>query len=166
MIERHYLDFDVAKLWEAMCTRRELEGLSDKQMMDEINVVNNNRVPISLATVKNMVKRNNTTCQHALHMLRWLDTTPEDFLVDAQGNGSLPFSNEGRLYWNIRVLADAVNDEKEKRGLTWKQLAQDLKCSQNQVSGLHKIRYGISIHLAMKITQWLKRPSTDFIVVI
>ena len=166
MTECQYSDFDIARLWEAMCTKRESKGLSEKQMMDEINLANNNRVPMSLATVKNMVRRNNTTCQHALHMLRWLDKTPEGFLVDVQANGSIPFSDEGRLYWNIRTLAGAVNDEKEKQGLTWKQLAQELKCSQNQVSGLHKIRYGISIHLAMRITQWLKRPSTDFIVVI
>ncbi len=166
MTERQYADFDVARLWLAMCTKRESKGLSDRQMMDEIKLANNTGAPMGLATVKNMVRRNDTTCQHALHMLRWLDKTPEGFLVGAQADGPLPYSDRGRLYWNIRELGGAVHHEKEEQGLTWKQLAQELKCSQNQVSGLHRIRYGISIHLAMRITQWLRRPSTDFIVVI
>jgi hypothetical protein len=161
-----YSDFDVPKLWEALNAKRQSEGLSERQMMAEINMVNHQRVPMSLSTVKNMVRRNDTTCQHALHMLRWLDRTPESFLVGTQVNESLPFSAEGRVYWSMRALAGAVGDEREKQGLTWNQLAQVLSCSESQVSGLRKLKYGVSVHLATRITQWLKRPSSDFIVVI
>ena len=164
MIESRHSDFDVPKLWEALDAKRESKGLSEKLMMDEINTVTNAWVPMSLSTVKNMVRRNVTTCQHALHLLRWLDKTPESFLIRAQVDESLPFSAEGRLYWSMRALADAVSNEKEKRNRTWKQVAQELNCSPNQASGLSKIRYGINIHRAMKFTQWLHRPSTDFIV--
>jgi transcriptional regulator with XRE-family HTH domain len=165
MTESQHSDFDVPKLWEALDAKRESSGLSEKQMMDEINTTINAWVPMSLATVKNMVRRNVTTCQHALHLLRWLDKTPESFLIRTKVDESLPFSAEGRLYWSMRALADAVSDEKEQQSLTWNQVAQELNCTPNQVSGLRKIRYGISIHLAMRITQWLHRPSTDFIVV-
>jgi hypothetical protein len=118
MTEVQYSDFDVAMLWQAMCIKRESSGFTEKQMMDEISCVNNNHIPISLATVKNMVRRSTTTCQHALHMLRWLDQTPESFLVNSQESSQLPFSGEGRLYWNIHALAKAVSSEKEKQGIT------------------------------------------------
>jgi hypothetical protein len=166
VIEYKYSDFDFTKLWNSMNAKQESERFSEKQMMDDLNVVNNNRVPFSLATVKNMMRRNDGTCQHTLHILRWLDRTPESFLVGERIEESMPFSAEGRLYWNMQALAAAVAEGKEQRGATWKLLAQELNCSPSQVSGLHKVRYGISIHLAMRITQWLLRPSTDFIVVI
>jgi hypothetical protein len=35
--------------------------------------------PISASTLQNLGKRGNTSCQHALFFLRWLDRTPESF---------------------------------------------------------------------------------------
>ena len=66
----------------------------------------------------------------------------------------------------MAALGGAVAAEKNKQGLTWRQLAQELGCSESQVSGIRKLKYGMSVHLAMRITQWLKRPSTEFIVAI
>ena len=162
------VDFDIQKLRSALDQKRIENHLSEQQMMEGLNSVNNqlNDIPMSLATVKNMVKRNDTSCQHALHILRWLGKTPECFLVDSDIDQSLPFGKEGKLYWDMRFLANSVVEEKSLRNLTWSQAAEELSCKPNQLSGLTKIRYGVSIHLAMKITQWLKQPSTKFIVAI
>ena len=156
--------FDVLGLWEAMDSKRAALDMTEKQMMEDLNAVNNNSVPIALATVKNMVKRQDTSCQHSLHMLRWLDRTPESFLIGSELEEPLPFSAEGRLYWNLRALAAALGEEREDRGATWKELASRLDCSAGQLSGLHKVKYGISVHLAMRITQLLRRHSSEFIV--
>ena len=162
-----YLDFDIKRLGQALDEKRIAENLSEKQMMEAINSVNNqlHLVPMSLGTIKNMVRRNDTTCQHVLHLLRWLGKTPESFLTGGErGSARLPFTKKGRFYWSMELLAEAVKEKKEELKLGWKQVAQELGCSQNQVSGLHKRTYGISIHLAMRITQWLDRPSSDFVV--
>jgi len=164
---KDYSDFDVASLFKALEAKRTAEGLTEQQMMDAINRVNNqlHLVPMSLATVKNMLRRNDTTCQHALHLLRWLGRTPESFLKGrAWDDAPVPFTDKGRFYWSMRLLASAVNAEKSHQGLSWQQVARELGCSQNQVSGLHRRTYGISIHLAMRITQWLGRSSTEFVV--
>jgi hypothetical protein len=113
VIKYKYSDFDFTKLWNSMNAKQESERLSEKQMMDDLNVVNNNRVPFSFATVKNMMRRNDGTCQHTLHILRWLDRTPESFLVGERIEESMPFSAEGRLYWNMQALAAAVAEGKE-----------------------------------------------------
>ncbi len=163
MTECKYYDFNIGRLWDAINVQRESRGLSQKRMMDEINAVNNQIIPMSLETVTGMVARNNTTCQHALHMCRWLDRTLESFLDDVQEIQSFQFPKKGRLYWSMPALAKAVRNQKESQKLTWTQIAQELECSQKQVSSLHKTTYGISIHLAMRITQWLKQTSVEFI---
>ena len=162
---REYLAFDVQALWEALQSKRESMGLSESEMMEDLNRVNNNAVPIALATVNNMARRGDTTCQHSLHMLRWLDKTPESFLVGAITDESLPYSDQGRLYWSMSALG-RVAQAKDNQGLSWQQIADELDSTQSRVSGIHRLRYGMSVHLAMRITQWLGRPSSDFIVVI
>ena len=162
-----FSDFDIDALHRTLEAKRKAEGLTEKQMMDAINKTNNqlHLIPMSLGTIKNMVKRNETTCQHVLHLCRWLDKSPEDFLTEYKGKShKIPFTKKGRFYWSMKKLATLVNEKKEQLGLSWKQIAQELNCSQNQVSGLHKRTYGISIHLAMRITQWLGKFSADFIV--
>ena len=156
-------EFDVLLLWQAMDAKRLASGYSENEMIEDLNQVNNQRVPMALATVKNMVRRRDTTCQHALHMLRWLNKTPESFVTNAAEQTCLPFSSERRLYWSMTALGEAVARKKENEGLTWKQVAEELGCSQNQASGIQKLRYGMSMHLAMRITQWLERSSIEFI---
>ena len=165
-MSNQYSDFEITGLWAAMDAKREAMGFSEKQMMDDLNSVNNNRIPMSLATVKNMLRRNDISCQHSLHMLRWLNRTPESFLVGTSLEEPLPFPDDGRLYWDLPKLAVAVTEVREDKGLTWKDMAKRLSCSPNQVSGLHKLKYGISVHLAMRITQMSEQHSSAFIVVI
>ncbi len=161
-------NFDFAKLWDAMEAKRKQKNFTERQMMDDLNVVNNQAhlSPISLATLKGIMERNTTTCQHALHMCRWVNKTLESFLEGKEESEPLPFSSEGRLYWSMPKLADALKTYKDQRGISWKELAQELDCSPGQLSGLHKATYGINIHLAMRITQLIGRKSVDFIRVI
>jgi hypothetical protein len=168
-------DFDVVKLWEAMDAKRRSSGLSWAKVMKQINGASHEldarlgakNHPMSVATVRNMVRRRSTTCQHALGMLRWLDEVPETFVAGELGarNVSLPSTgSDRRLRWDIWKMADALDAERRSRGMTWKQLSGELRCTPSQVSSLRQRRYGISIQLAMRITRWLDRSSTDFVV--
>jgi hypothetical protein len=79
-------EFDVAALYEALNAERLRRGLSWRLTADhiweqsaELNRQRNDH-PISPSTLTGIAKRGDTTCQHALFILRWLGRTPESFL--------------------------------------------------------------------------------------
>lgn len=77
---------------------------------------------------------------------------------------SLPNAGpDRRLRWNLTALADALDASRRERGLTWKALAAQLGCSDNQLTGIKKARYAIGMRLAMRIVQWLEQPAATFI---
>ena len=87
-------EFDGKALYAALDAKRLAEGLSWPGAAAAIwgmaPVLNAARVarglanhPISPATLQNLGKGGNTSCQHALFFLRWLGRTPESFLAGA-----------------------------------------------------------------------------------
>ena len=166
-------DFDSAGLFAAMDAQRIDRGISWRQvaqeMWDQSRALNLRRRdhPISASTLTNIAQRGDTTCQHALFVLRWLGRSPESFLPDPPAAGRdapLPHAGEHqRLRWNLPALATALDDRRQQLGLTWTALAAELGCSGNQLSGLRTVRYAIRMSLCMRIVRWLGRPSADFI---
>jgi hypothetical protein len=166
-------DFDVVALREALDARRLELGLSWRQVMSEINSqspglaarLGEARHPFSQSTVTNMARRRDLTCQHALPLLFWLGRSPESFVPDGRRLADEPLPDVGpdhNLRWHIPRLYEALNQQRQARGMTWRALAAELNCSPNQLSGLPRIRYAISIRLAMRITRWLDRPAREF----
>lgn len=93
---------------------------------------------MSASTVKNMAKRGSVSCQHVLGMLRWLGQPPECFVPHETDLPKAPLPKAGanrRLRWDIWAMADLLDAERRSRGLTWNQLALELGCSSNQISG-------------------------------
>lgn len=90
-------DFDALAIFAAMDAQRTRRGINWRQVADEIwdqsNLLNEQRRdhPISPSTLTGIAKRGDTTCQHALFILRWLARTPESFLAIAQQRGTTPF---------------------------------------------------------------------------
>ena len=167
-------DFDVVALWKAMDAQRKRRGLSWQGVTNQISAASPVLVarlgaknhPMSAATIRDMTKRGTITCQHALGMLRWLGQPPEHFVPDSGELRRAPLPKAGpdrRLRWDIWAMAEVLDAERRRRGLTWEQLARELGCNANQISGLRRRRYGISIQLAMRIARWLARPAADFI---
>jgi hypothetical protein len=165
-------EFDSAALFEALDRQRRELDLSWPQvaraMWDMSATLNDRRSdhPISPSTLTNLSKRGDTSCQHALFMLRWLDRSPESFLAGSSTPGTTPLPVAGlqrRLRWNLQELYEAMNDRRIDSGLTWPALAGELRCSANQISGLRAVKYAISMRLAMRIVQWLGRPAADFV---
>ncbi|HVV75079.1 MAG TPA: hypothetical protein VHC43_03510 [Mycobacteriales bacterium] len=174
MAGRTIRDFDVHELFAAMDSQREERGLSWPgvareiwSMSHELNATRPNDHPISPSTLTGMPRRGVTSCQHALCMLAWLGKAPEVFL-DGDGptrsDARLPACGpDRRLRWSLKRLYGGLDDQRRRNEMTWKQLAGELGCTSNQLTGLRTARYATGIVLAMRITQWLDRPAADFI---
>ena len=166
--------FDGSALYAALHARRVELGLSWKQVADQLwqlsAELNDRRRdhPISPSTLSKMADRPRTSCQHALFMLRWLDRTPESFLVGIEDGDDHRFAlpqagPDRRLRWSLKLLWAAMDEERRQQGLTWRQLADLLGCTPSQLTGLRTARFATGMDLAMRIVQWIGRPAADFV---
>jgi hypothetical protein len=167
------IDFDIAALFDALDSQRRHRALSwqgvAQELWDQSATLNARRDdhPISASTLTGMAKRRDTTCQHALFMLRWLGRTPESFMpgsTDVAKTTALPFASpDQRLRWDLQKLYDALDSQRRERGFTWPRLAHELHCTPSQLSGIRRARFAIGMKLAMRIVTWLDRPARDFV---
>jgi hypothetical protein len=167
------IDFDALAMHAAMDAQRVERGLSWQQvataLWEQSALLNERRHdhPISASTLTGIAKRGDCTCQHALFILRWIGRTPESFLSVPPVNASstsLPSAGpDQRLRWNLAAVHEALQERRSERGLTWKALAKELRCTEHQLTGIRTARFAIGMKLAMRIVQWLERPAADFI---
>jgi hypothetical protein len=167
------VEFDIQAMYSAMDAKRTSLGLSwpnvAQALWDQSAPLNERRKdhPISPATLTGIAKRGDCTCQHALFVLRWLGRTPEDFLAGPSANRgrvALPPADEDhRLRWNLGAVYTALDERRRERGLTWRELARVIRCTDNQLTGLRTARYAIGMKLMMRIVQWLDVPAATFI---
>lgn len=160
-------------MFRALDERRAREGLTWKlvasQVWDLSATLNAQRGdhPISPATITGIARRGDTTCQHALFLLRWLRASPDSFVGDrAPGTITDQFAelpDDRRPRWHLKRLYEAMNEKRLGEGLTWAELASALQCTPSQLTGLKTARFATSMVLAMRIVAWLGRPSADFI---
>ena len=174
MANRPISDFDGFALFRALDEKRTAEGLSWSKVATEIwelsAQLNDRRGdhPISPSTITGIAKRGETSCQHALFFLRWLGRSPESFLAAAPGarpiEAPLPVvGSTRRLRWDLAQLYGALNARRQEEDLTWAQLADILRCTPSQLTGLRTARFATGMTIAMRIAQWLERPASDFI---
>jgi len=170
-------EFAGKALYAALDAKRQAEGLSwpgaTAAIWDMASVLNADRAarglanhPISPSTLQRLGKSGDTSCQHALFFLRWLERTPESFLAGAADDAGAPLPTSGpdrRPRWNLKALHAALNEARGSRGATWAQTAKDLGCQPGQLTGLKTARFATGMGLAMRITQWVGRPAADFI---
>jgi hypothetical protein len=167
------IDFNIAALFEALDLQRRNRALSwqgvAQELWDQSKALNAKREdhPISASTLTGMAKRKDTTCQHALFMLRWLGREPESFIPGAKTDTkrtALPAAGpDKRLRWDLQKLYDSLDAQRRERDLPWPQLAHELRCTPSQLSGIKRARFAISMKLAMRIVHWLGCPARDFI---
>lgn len=166
--------FDTAALHSVLDSRRVELGLSWRQVADQLwqlsSELNDRRRdhPISPSTLTNMAVKPRTSCQHALFMLRWLERTPESFLVGMDNGDDPRFAlhragRDRRLRWNLKLLWATMDEKRREESLTWAQLAELLACTPNQLTGLRTARFATGMDLAMAIVQWLGRPAANFV---
>jgi hypothetical protein len=166
-------DFDSRGLFCALEDKKRAEELSWRQVADEIWALSaelnarRNDHPISPSTITNLGKRRDTSGQHALFYLRWLDRPPESFLAAPAGSppaGYLPAAGpDRRLRWHLKRLYAALDQRRRAEALTWSELAGRLECTPNQLTGIATARFTTGMNLAMHIVQWLGQPAGDYI---
>jgi hypothetical protein len=122
--------------------------------------------PLCGGAVSRLGARGGTSCQYALFLLRWLGQAPEEFLtgpVREVGDVTLPGPGpDARLRWDLAQLHAAVNDERQRRDLTWAALAEQIGCTPARLTNLRTARLA-DMALTMRVTQWLRRPAAEFI---
>ncbi|HEY7173302.1 MAG TPA: hypothetical protein VH442_00160 [Micromonosporaceae bacterium] len=164
--------FDCGALFGALDAQRRERGMDWHALADALwrqsSELNAQRADHSLCpgAIVRLPKRGAISCQYALFMLRWLRRAPEDFLtgpvVDV-GDVGLPEAGPySRLRWDLAQTHTALNQRRTELDLTWAALAEELACTPNQLTGLRTARLA-DMDLAMRVTQWLRRPAAAFI---
>jgi hypothetical protein len=169
---RIHNEFDAVALFEAMDAQRVARGLNWREATNQIwdlsAGLNERRRdhPIAASTLTGIAKRRDCTCQHALFILRWLGTAPEQFVpgIRRDGSDALPFAGpDQRLRWNLKALYDALNARRVQQGLSWPEVAAVLQCTAHQLKGIRTARFAIGMKLAMRIVLWLDRPASTYV---
>ena len=164
--------FDFAAFFSAVDEARRRQGLHWYAFADELwdlsvqlNAERDDH-PLCGGAVSRLGARGETSCQYALYMLRWLGDAPEAFLVGPEvdvGDTRLPEPGpDSRLRWDLPQLHAAVDEQRRQQGLTWAGLADHIGCTPARLTGLRRARMA-DMALAMRLTQWLRRPAADFI---
>ena len=172
MNRRTPVPFDAQALAKALEVKRLERGLTWTaaanemwELSSELNAKRNDH-PISASALRNVAVQDGTTCQHALFMLRWLERSPESFLMGAAldaGYGLPPAGADKRLRWNLRTLFASLDAARREDGLTWKEAASQIGCTPSQLTGLRKAKFATGIDVAMRIAQWVGRDTSFFI---
>ncbi len=122
--------------------------------------------PIAASTMAKLENGSEPGCHFALGYLRWLDAIPEEFLTTGDPLGvaaPLPTTDSfHRLRWDVPRLAATMNERRVAEGLTWKALADLLGVYAGPLSSLPRLKYGTSMTMAMKLTQWLECSAASF----
>src|SRR5262245_45956632 len=143
--------FNCVALFTALDTERRGRGLNWYELADELwgqsSALNEQRHtdhPLCGGAVSRLQQRGATSCQYALFMLRWRGRAPEDFLTGAVvevADARLPMAGpDRRLRWDLNEVYTSLNDERQRRGLTWAELARDLDCTPNRLTNLRTAR--------------------------
>jgi len=164
--------FDFAAFVAAYNAERRDRGLSWYDFADELwqqsSELNADRAdhPLCGGAVSRLETRGETSCQYALFMLRWLGRAPEEFLIGPVvdvGDVRLPEAGrDRRLRWDLGELHAALNEQRQRRELTWAELAQLIGCTPSRLTNLRTARMA-DLGLTMRITQWLEQPAAKFI---
>ena len=165
--------FDCGALYEALNEHRASQGLGWYELADllwdqsaDLNAQREGDHPLCGGAVQRLEVRDSTSCQYALFMLRWLQMSPEDFLVGPTvdvGDVALPeASADQRLRWNLAQLHAAMDHQRRERGQTWAELGREFGCSPSRLTNLRSARMA-DMSLVLQVTQWLRRPAAAFI---
>jgi hypothetical protein len=99
-------------------------------------------------------------------MLRWLGRTAESFKLGpsfgSTAGMSVPESSvPGVLRVNTKALYDALNTQREARGMIWKQVGEEIGLNANRLTSLAKGGRTGFPHV-LKMTEWLGRSLESF----
>ena len=161
--------FEMNRFCDALEEARRERGLTWAEVMAEVNKAfeGTTSIPISLGTVRGMAKKSSVTSGVVLQMLRWMRRSPESFLAGESASRAeemLPEPGPGRvLRFDTRAMYEALDAQRRARGMTWKQVASELRgFSESMLTNLATGPL-IGFPRVMMLTQWLERPAAHFV---
>jgi hypothetical protein len=162
--------FDMQGFHHYLDEERRKRGLGWVELAEEVNrpFINTPSIPIHPATLRDMPKKRSVTSAVVLQVLRWLDNSPEAFLVPSFPGSleetALPRTKMNQvLRLDTQALHAELNAERQRRGMTWAQVAKELPGF--QVGMLTNLASGplIGFPRVMLLTQWLDLPLARFV---
>lgn len=121
----------MAALYAALDEQRQARGLTWAGATREINRADARPVlhPISVSSVTGTRNGRGGEGNIVLQMLLWLDRTPESFVQDHPAPSTPPPPQpppDRRLRWDVPALHAALDEKRQERGMTWKQVADEI----------------------------------------
>ena len=162
-------DFDLKVLYNALDAQRQARRLTWAGAMREITGQTERRIPRSVATstIRTLANKPVAEADGVLSMLRWLNRAPESFVhghpqFGAAGFTHPPLRAHQCLRFHAQTIYARLDDERQCRGLTWKQVAGELGWFFS-ASGLTRLKNGgrVGFPHIMRIAAWLNRPAAD-----
>ena len=148
-------EFDYRGVWEAIEAERQARGLNRTQLLRDIDWV-------SQGVLNRLEQGGPTTCQHIVGLLRWLGRSPESFMpgvIDCPAY-ALPDTGLFPVRWSMPALYEAIDARREELGMSWREAGDAIGWP--TVKELKTIKYGIPMHLAMRLTRWLGKPAATY----
>lgn len=170
-----FSDFDIDALFEALDSERQARSLSWSGLTREINALFRGAPcpPIATATIKSLKGRRAVIGNAVLQMLVWLDRTPESFMPGRDDSSDpsleLPRLTPDRiLRFDTRAIYRAMDALRVERGLTWRQVAEELGGVSARLTAASLTRLGkgggTDFPSVGRIAQWLGRSVASFTV--
>jgi hypothetical protein len=156
-------------LYGALDAQRQARGLSWRQAVLEMSepFVRGRSRPLSPSTVVSTRTKAVAEGDGVLQMLRWLNRTPESFIPGhpqaADEEVALPAVGPHQvLRFDTRKLHAALDAQRQVRGMTWRQVADDIVgVAESSLTHLAKGGRTGFPHVA-RLAGWLGRPVADF----
>ena len=161
-------DFDLQARYDALDEHRRSRGLSWAAAAREISRVRPSASAPVTSTLTGLRQRAVAEGDGVLQMLLWLQRSPESFSPGFDPQDAERFQLPGvppdrLLRWDAVALYAALDDARQARGLTWKQLAAEIG---GWTPGMvaHLARGGrVAFPGVMRLVRWLDRPAAAFV---
>ena len=169
-MENQLDNFDMKAFHTTLDAERQARRLSWVELTAAVNEPfrGTSSIPISVTTIRDIPKKRTVASAVVLQLLRWLGRTPESFLSRRTSaptaDEALPEPGPSRiLRFDTGAMHTALNVERGRRGMTWKQLADELPGFTPSMLTNLETKPLIGFPHVMTITQWLGRSAASFV---
>ena len=164
-------DFSLQTLYGALDEKRRAAGLSWAGATHQINRFGPSRRAIASSTITGLRTKRVAEGNGVLHMLLWLDRTPESFVAGypnaSDSRFRLPQISEYQiLQFDPPALHAALSARREARALTWAAVAREIGgVTSGMLTNLARSSR-VGFPGVMQLTAWLDQPAVTFVKIV